>query len=120
MGDIMIDSADIISVNNGGNLFSVVPIFELAIMLITIIVAIKRNYKKGVIEAIACFVAAYIVYYMGMIGARSDGGLLDDSNYESSIAMISTFSLISIIIQLIPFIICLKNNKKVKKDEVKQ
>ncbi len=101
----------------------IVPFVLIALALISIIINIKSKNNKengkvmvALLISFACYIASAF-----MPDTTPGGVFADGSSSGHSLGLLGYIAvLISIIIQLIPFIICLKNNKKVKKDEVKQ
>ena len=105
------------------NITSFTQYFIVILAIITIIMSIRKNNKKNVFVILGVLVLSLVCNLVGGILAYPTVGVLADGSTQNqlpSIILGYILIIISIIIQLIPFIICLKNNKKVKKDEVKQ
>ena len=100
--------------------YKLVPIILVILAIITIIIAIRKHYIKGIVISIIAFVISYMTYDIAESMLNYVGALADGSSNNDNVIIETILIITSIIIQLIPFIICLKNNKKIKKDEVKQ
>jgi len=109
-----------------GDIFKYIPIMVVIIALITIIISIKKANKKPIVSAVITCILNIIIYwyiYDKSIHSQinySEIMYVGDITYTKYWLIHVVTIVVIIIIQLIPFIICLKNNKKVKKDEVKQ
>lgn len=93
----------------------------IALAVITIIINIKN--KKNFFTTLIISIIAFICYWIGNVSRVPTIGVLADGSTQNqlpSIILGYILIIISIIIQLIPFIMCLRKNKNVKKDEVKQ
>ena len=106
------------------NLYSKILMIIIIIALAEIIYFIVKKQYKKCFNVIVLSIINTIVYSVGNNIARSvyysiDTGMANDASNASN-AIFIIVGLLILIIQLIPFIICLRKNKRVKKDEVKQ
>ena len=106
--------------------FTTIPYIICCIAIISISIAGIKHNKKNIKMSASMWVIGILLYFMGMYRAIMTTPMLGGLGGGPTIIHIQypliskILFIISIIIQLIPFIICLKNNKKIKKDEVKQ
>lgn len=104
--------------------FTIIPYIIGIIAIISIIISIIKHNKKNIKISLLMWVIGMVIYFIGMHRAIVTTPMLGGggpTTIHIQYPLISKILfIISIITQLIPFIICLKNNKKVKKDEVKQ
>lgn len=106
--------------------YTIIPYIIGIILIISIIVSILKKNRKNIVISCIFGLFGLGMYKFGKSIAKSRTPMLGLSTPGVTRIIIQypviskILIIISIITQLIPFIICLKNNKKVKKDEVKQ
>lgn len=112
------DISQTVEIADNGILDNAYVLAILCMFFIINLLLVRKDLMK-IKFPIICFVFGIILYLFGYLIIMNE--ISNGIEYHYWKYLISKIcNILSIIIQLIPFIICLKNNRKSKKDEVKQ